>query len=169
MPLVSQSADQGQTKERAGAIRRANGRSKLTELISKKPSETNNKRKKRSFFLSSSFSFFAFRNLDSFELISVKLLQGGDRHSLDMCLISVKSTHMKRSTGVFTNTQKLQLFFWFLHAVSIGHIQILPKLMQFSSSLRIPLPTLFTKHPRLCCQLRSKCLDCHGCSSPSHF
>ena len=90
MPLVSQSADQGQTKERAGAIRRANGRSQLTELISKKPSETNNKSKKRSFFLSSSFSFFAFRNLDSFELISVKLLLWGDRHSLDMCWFQSK-------------------------------------------------------------------------------
>lgn len=35
MPQFSQSADQGQTKERASAIRQASGRLKLTELISK--------------------------------------------------------------------------------------------------------------------------------------
>lgn len=44
MPLVSQSADRGQTKERASAIRQANGRLKLTELIFKL-SETNKKKK----------------------------------------------------------------------------------------------------------------------------
>lgn len=35
MPLVSQSADRGQTKEQASTIWRINGRLKLTELISK--------------------------------------------------------------------------------------------------------------------------------------
>lgn len=89
MPLVSQSADRGQTKERANAIWQANGRLKLTELISK---TFRNKKKKMSFFIL--FSFFSIRNLDSFELcgsISFKtfFFRRG-RHSLDMCWFQSK-------------------------------------------------------------------------------
>lgn len=49
MPLVSQSADRGQTKERAGALWQANGRLKVPELISKNSQKQT--KKKMSFFI----------------------------------------------------------------------------------------------------------------------
>lgn len=74
MPLVSQSADQTQTQEQASAVWQANGHLKLQELISKTFRNRKNIRSSVSLF-----SFFAFRNLDSFEfcdLISLNFFSG---------------------------------------------------------------------------------------------